>query len=135
MRESHSWAELLLLSAECGALRRVTFSKAGEGLPEKAVGRLCKTAAGTVLALEMTHGKGKVSHKNIPLSELGECVDALGEGYGQINLATEVGDAECRKSKKGTVTVIGGDRLFRALDGKDFGDRLAETLSRQRRTS
>ena len=132
MRESHSWAELLLLSAECGALRRVTFSKAGEGIPEKAVGRLCKTAAGTVLALEMTHGKGKVSHRNIPLSELGECVDALGEGYGQINLATEVGDAECRISKKGTVTVIGGDRLFRALDGKDFGDRLAETLSRQK---
>ena len=30
MRDSHTWAELLLLAAECGALRRVTFSKAGE---------------------------------------------------------------------------------------------------------
>ena len=106
----------LLSSVKAGALKKIVFSKAENGFPQKAVGRLCKIKGETHLAVEETLGNGKVSHKNFPLSAINEtlCNDFT-KAYKQINILTEAGDAEYRRSKNGKETLIGGAVLLRSL--------------------
>ena len=127
-----SWQSVLMLAVEKNALRRVVFSKPLGEKPGKAVGRLCKNGKNILLALEETLGEGKVRHRNFPIDGLWDEIDGLGDGYGQINIITSVGDAEYRQNKKGSSVLLGGEKIFRALDGKNFSEALTETLDRRK---
>lgn len=99
-----------------GALKKIVFSKAEAEIPKKAVGRLCKIKGETHLAIEETLGNGKVNHNNIPLSAITEALcGEFTRNYKQIDILTEAGDAEYRRSKSGKETLLGGTALIRAF--------------------
>ena len=109
---------LISLCAREGTLKKAVFSKPQE-----------KTVLRTVLTLRKIGGKGmtqaetfltdnKAVHENIAPEDAPRFA-SLCQGFGQVNLITTVGDCELRRSKSGKVTLIGYEKLLRALQKGD----------------
>ena len=110
--------DLLLLAAEKQVMKKAVFSKCLDKEIKKAVLTLKTISGKDVLQLESFYSDNKAKHKNIELED-GETVSALIEGSGQINLITTLGDCEYKVAKSGKSTIIGGDKLSRALSSAD----------------
>jgi hypothetical protein len=108
----------LLLAAEKQVMKKAVFSKCLDKEIKKAVLTLKTISGKDVLQLESFYSDNKAKHKNIELGN-GETVSALIEGSGQINLITTLGDCEYKVAKSGKSTLIGGDKLSRALNSAD----------------
>ena len=109
--------ELLVLSADKGALRKVVFSKPQDKSIVKAVASPISVGGSACLQIESFHTDNKATHKNISLGEnAASDVLRIATGFGQINLLTAIGDCEMRTSKGGKCTLIGGDKLKRKLE-------------------
>lgn len=105
---------LILAAAGKKQLKKVVFSKpdrAGEVrtvlTPRRIGGRDC-------LQAETFRTDNKAVHENLP-QERSEGLDRLLTEHAQINLLTGAGDCELRRGKRGTETLIGGEKLARAL--------------------
>ena len=106
--------ELISLAAEKGVLKKAVFSKSEEKSHVKCNITLRLVGGKTVLQAETLCADNKALHENIALDD----ITRLGEiafPWAQINLLTTLGDCELRSSKKGKVTLLGGDKLLRAL--------------------
>ena len=113
--------ELILLSQSRALLRKVIYSKPADRAVKRAV--LSPRAIGgkTVLQLETFTADNKALHRNLDPSDSADAA-ALAEiaaGYGQVNLITTAGEAELRRAKSGKETLIGGDKLKRAIEAGD----------------
>ncbi len=109
--------ELLVLSADKGALRKAVFSKPQDKSIIKAVASPISVGGSACLQVEFFHTDNKATHKNISLTE--NTVPLLLEiavDFGQINVLTALGDCELRTSKSGKITLIGGEKLKRKLE-------------------
>lgn len=117
-----------LLSLMLDAARKQTLKKAVLSKPQD------KTVQKTVLSPRVIGGKlmlqaesfltdNKAVHKNFELEDTG-ALEALLSSYFQVNLLTTVGDCELKRSKSGTLTLLGAKPLAAKLEG----DRL-ETLA------
>ncbi len=95
-----------------GAIENKTLKKLILSRPtDKAIlrteGRLFEKKGEILLQLETFTADGKALHRNLSLDEAPDTVLSLFEGYRQMNLLTTGGDAEARRSSKGSLLVSG----------------------------
>lgn len=114
--ENEQLLRLILKSAKGELLKKAVFSKPQDKSVIKCVLTPKLLRGELVLYAESFHSDNKAKQKNIPISDESEIM-ALIEGFAQINLITTAGDCELKRAKSGKVTLIGGDKLERALDG------------------
>ncbi len=125
------FAELILFSAERDMLKRSVFSKPDDPGVKRAELRCVMLNRGKALQLETFTTDNKAIHCNIMLPcDARELVEII-NGYKQINLITTVGDCEYRRSKSGNSTVIGEQKLVKAMDSN--ADNQIEVQSNDRK--
>ena len=107
--------EIAILSFKKEVLKKMVFSRAKEGAPEKISARLCAHRGQRILAVEFSLPGSTVSQKNYREGEIEAFISENIEKYGQINLITSLGDAELKNGKKGCV-LLGADKLLRKLN-------------------
>ena len=106
--------ELISAAAEKGALKKAVLSKSAEKAYVKCNITLRLVGGKTVLQAETLCADNKALHENIAPDDLSRLCE-IAFGWAQINVLTTLGDCELRSSKKGKVTLMGGDKLARAL--------------------
>ena len=109
---------LILDSARKRTLKKAIFSKCSDAEMKKAVMSLKSISGREILQIESFYTDNKAKHKNIELGD-SNAISALIASCAQVNLLTTLGESEYKVSKSGTVTLIGGDKLARALNGAD----------------
>ena len=123
--------ECLSLSLGVGALKKAVFSKPSNANVVRTV-ITPRTVGGKLVAQAETFTKdNKALHENIAPENL-ERFASLCQGFGQVNLITTVGDCELRRAKSGKVTLIGWEKLMRALQKGDAPVAKAEANNRQK---
>lgn len=107
---------LIALSAAEGVLRKLVLSLPTDAAPApRQSGKLCRMRDGRVLVMESAYEGGRVSQTLYKTDVIAEEVGALLSAYREVNLLTSAGDAVLKMSKKGTVTLLGADKLEAAL--------------------
>jgi predicted RNA methylase len=123
--------ELISLAAQKGAIKKAVLSKPTDAANVKCTLTLRHVGGKTVLQAETLRADNKALHQNIApddLSRIGE----VASDWAQINLITTLGDCELRSSKKGKVTLLGGDKLSRALAENDAPCAKIESNNREK---
>ena len=123
--------ELISLAAQKGAIKKAVLSKPTDAANLKCTLTLRHVGGKTVLQAETLRADNKALHQNIApddLSRIGE----VASDWAQINLLTTLGDCELRFSKKGKVTLLGGDKLSRALAENDAPCAKIESNNREK---
>ena len=123
--------ELISQAATKGALKKAVLSKPQDAANVKCTLTLRRVGDKTVLQAETLRADNKALHENLALGD----VSRLGEiasPWAQINLLTTLGDCELRSSKKGKVTLLGGDKLSRALAENDAPCAKIESNNREK---
>ncbi|MBQ9785370.1 MAG: SAM-dependent methyltransferase [Clostridia bacterium] len=110
--------ELIACAAERGTLKKAVFSKPDDRANVKTTLTLRLVGKSTVAQAETLRADNKALHENITPTDAPRFA-ALASGYAQVNLITTVGECELRRSKSGKVTLLGGDKLLRALSTAD----------------
>lgn len=109
---------LLRRAVADGVLRKIVLSQpCAEATAPRAAGKLCKTKAGRRLVLEYAYEGGRVSQTLFSPDEIEAGFAEILPLYRQVNLLTSAGDVELKCSRKGKTTLLGGERLDRALRG------------------
>ncbi|MBQ1963061.1 MAG: SAM-dependent methyltransferase [Clostridia bacterium] len=111
-------AELIALALSKGTVKKAVFSKPRDAAVRRAVLTPRVLGGRTVAQMEIFYADNKAKHENLSLDDVARFSE-LAEDFGQVNLLTTAGDAELRVSRSGKATLLGGDRLRRALAGKD----------------
>ena len=123
--------ELISLAATKGSLKKAVLSKSEDKASVKCTLTLRRVGDKTVLQAETLRADNKALHENITpgdVARLGE----VASSWAQINLLTTLGDCELRSSKKGKVTLLGGDKLSRALAQNDAPCAKIESNNREK---
>ena len=107
--------DLILSAFAKEALVKAVFSKPADPAFLRTVLTPKKLGERTVLQAETFHADHKATHENVT-PESADRLEVLCSTHRQINLFTTVGDCEIRRSASGKVTVIGGEKLRRALE-------------------
>ena len=123
--------ELISAAAEKGTLKKAVLSKSNDAASVKCTLTLRRVGGKTVLQAEMLSADNKALHENIAVDDV-ERLGKLVSSWAQINLLTTLGDCELRSSKKGKVTLLGGDKLFRALQQNDAPSAKIESNNREK---
>ena len=110
--------DLISLAATGGSMKKAVFSKPADSANVKMTVTLRTVGGRTVAQAETLRADNKALHENIDPADARRFTTLVG-GYGQVNLLTTAGDCELRRSKGGKVTLIGGEKLLRALDKGD----------------
>ena len=123
MMPAEKLASLIKLSADKNALKKAVFSKPSHADILRAVATLRSVGKKAALQIEYFTKDNKALHKNFFLESDSFETDVTEEifGFMQVNLITTVGDCEYKRSKSGNDTVLGFDKLFRALQANDPG--------------
>ena len=106
--------ELISLAGERSLIKKAVFSKPDDKgtvrmtLTHRAVG------GKAVLQAETMRADNKALHENISVTDTAR-LGALTSCFAQVNLITTVGECELRRSKGGKHTLIGADKLMRAM--------------------
>jgi hypothetical protein len=112
-------AHIATIAAEKSVLRKCTLSKPADGAVMRSEISMLRLGGDTALRLVTYMKDGKAIQKNVSADEL--CAFFEKNAYGQINVITTLGECELRRSKSGKVTLLGGDRLLRAI-GADVSE-------------
>ena len=123
--------ELISAAAEKGAIKKAVLSKSTNAATVKCTLTLRRVSGKTVLQAETFCADNKALHENITPNDT-ERLLILASAWGQINLLTTLGDCELRSSKKGKVTLMGGDKLARALAENDAPCTRIESNNREK---
>lgn len=107
--------DLILKAAQTQTLKKAVFSKCDDSEVKKAVLTLKSISGKDMLQLESFYTDNKARHKNIEMGN-GEAIEALIATSGQINLISTLGECEYKVSRSGKSTLIGGDKLRRAIE-------------------
>ena len=121
LNENEQLLRLILKSTGLQLLKKAVFSKPLDKTVIKCVLTPKLLRGETVLQAESFHTDNKAKQKNISLSSESEILELI-EGYSQINVITSAGDCELKRSKSGKVTLIGTEKLDRALDTDKTND-------------
>lgn len=108
---------LVRRSVEKETLKKLVFSRPVDSEVNKISCRLVAHRGKRLLAMEYSLPGNTVSHKNLGEEMLDGELLALIKSYRQVNLITQIGDAEYKCSKEGKEVILGGDNLKRKLDG------------------
>lgn len=112
-------AHIATIAAEKSVLRKCTLSKPADSAVMRSEISMMRLGGETALRLVTYMKDGKAIQKNVSADEL--CAFFEENSYGQINIITTLGECELRRSKSGKVTLLGGDRLLRAI-GADVSE-------------
>ncbi len=110
--------QIIILSAERGALKKVTLSKPTDKTLLRAVLTVKRIGERRMLQLERFLVDNKATHKNFALDDKETLSDLL-DGFLQVNVITTAGDCERKRSKSGTETLLGSKKLLTALTAGD----------------
>ena len=110
--------DLIALAASGSRLKKAVFSKPRDAKILRVVITLRTVGGRTVAQAETFTADNKALHENIPTDDSARFA-ALAALFGQVNLLTTAGDCELRVSKSGKETLLGGDKLSRALCADD----------------
>ena len=121
MTSTNTIYSLIRLASSKNSLKKAVFSKPVDKSTVKSVATLRIVGGNKVIQLETFTKDNKALHANIRLDadDIDEQLLNLISGFMQINLITSCGECEYRCSKSGNSTVIGGDKLRRALDASE----------------
>ncbi len=106
--------ELIALAAGERMLKKVVFSKPRDPAVRRTVITLRRIGVRTAAQAETFTADNKAFHENMEIDNAARFAEFC-EGFGQVNLITAVGECELRRAASGRVTLIGGDKLARAL--------------------
>ncbi len=115
-------ADLIIRSATVGALKKVVCSKSQDKAVLRSVATARMIGGRAALQFESFHTDNKATHKNIYLDDptVSEALASIIDGFLQVNLITTAGDCELRRSSSGKETLLGGDKLGRALSSSQI---------------
>ena len=119
MTAAEKLASLIKLSADKNALKKAVFSKPSRADILRAVASLRSVGKKAAIQIECFTKDNKALHKNIFLDSDSFETDIESEisDYMQVNLITVCGECEYKCSRSGNSTVIGYEKLLRALEG------------------
>lgn len=123
--------ELISASAKQGALKKAVLSKPEEKENVKCTLTLRLVGGKTVLQAETLRTDNKALHENIATNDINRLLQ-VASAWAQINLITTLGDCELRSSKKGKTTLIGGEKLARAMEQNDAPCAKIESNNREK---
>lgn len=109
--------DLLLLAHEKGSLKKAVLSKPTDPSVLRTTVTPRLIGGRNLLQAESLMKDNKALHQNVDAGQLDTLAELL-SGYGQINLLTSAGDCELRRSKSGKLTLLGGEKLKKALGGE-----------------
>ena len=124
--------ELISAAAEKSALKKAVLSKPADAANVKCTLTLRLVGGKTVLQAETLCADNKALHENIAPNDVNRLCE-VASAWAQVNLFTTLGDCELRSSKKGKVTLIGGDKLARALEENDAPCAKIESNNREKK--
>ena len=124
--------ELISAAAEKSALKKAVLSKPADAANVKCTLTLRLVGGKTVLQAETLCADNKALHENIAPNDVNRLCE-VASAWAQINLLTTLGDCELRFSKKGKVTLLGGDKLARALAENDAPCAKIESNNREKK--
>ena len=107
-------SSLLFTAAKKGFLKKAVFSKCSDKETLRATATLFEKSGETKIQIEYFKKDGKALHKNISIGD--ESIFEIISGFSQINLIGDGADAEYRKSKSGSETVIGDKKFASAVE-------------------
>ncbi len=107
-------AQIIQTAATCGALKKAVFSKPASRDTVRAVLTVKTISGRRILQLESFMTDNKALHKNIALEDTESLSDII-ENFSQVNVITTAGDCELKRSKSGTVTLLGTKKLSAVL--------------------
>ena len=108
-------AELLSLAAKKRFLKKAVFSKCTDKDTLRAVATLFEKGGEVHLQIETFKKDGKALHQNLLPSDTDTLCDTI-TGYAQINLIGDGADAEYRRSKSGSETILGEKKFTTAIE-------------------
>lgn len=123
--------ELISAAAVKGALKKAVLSKPADAANVKCTLTLRHVGGKTVLQAEALRADNKALHENIAPDDANRLL-AVVTDWAQINLITTLGDCELRSSKRGKVTLLGGDKLSRTLAENDAPCAKIESNNREK---
>lgn len=129
--ETKRLAELILLAAEKRALKKAVLSKPERTDETRATLTLRRIGGRDRLQAEILRADNKAVHENLP-TEVSDDLLGLLDRYGQIDLLTEAGNCELRRGKRGTTTLLGGEKLKKALGERPTGSGEIPTNDRRK---
>ena len=100
------------------ALKKLVFSRPENSEVNKISCRLVAHRGRRLLAMEYSLPGNTVSHKNLGEDNLLDELEPIMSEYRQVNLITQLGDAEYKRAKGGKEVILGGDGLKRKLYGQ-----------------
>lgn len=124
-------AHIAAIAAEKSVLRKCTLSKPSDRAVMRSEISMMRLGGETALRLVTYMKDGKAIQKNITADELAAFFEE--NAYGQINIITTLGECELRRSKAGKITLLGGDRLLRAIGGDVSEDKRLAPESNDRK--
>ena len=124
-------AELIVAAGELGVLKKAVLSKPEDKANVKCTLTLRRVGGKTVLQAETLRADNKALHENIATNDMARLLQITSD-WAQINVITTQGDCELRSSKKGKVTLIGGDKLARAMEQNDAPCAKIESNNREK---
>ena len=135
MTAAEKLASIIKLSADKNALKKAVFSKPSHANILRAVATLRSVGQKAALQIEYFTKDNKALHKNFLLDSDSFETDIASEiaGFMQVNIITVSGDCEYKRSKSGNDTVLGFDKLLRALEAKEADESPAEMLNNNKK--
>ena len=114
--EKERLLRLILKAYGLQILKKVVFSKSSDKEIIKCVLSPKLVSGKDALQAESFYTDNKARQKNIFSSDMESEILNMIDAYSQINVITSGGDCEYKVSKSGKATIIGGDKLERAMD-------------------
>jgi len=108
-------ADVLIKSAEKGALKKAVLSKPKDKAVIRSVVTLKHIAGKDILQFEKFCTDNKAFHTNCSIDDL-ENILCILNAFSQINIICSCGEAEYRRSKSNNDTVIGYDKIMRSIE-------------------
>ena len=123
--------ELISSAGKLGILKKAVLSKPEDKANVKCTLTLRLVGGKTVLQAETLRTDNKALHENVAASNT-ERLLQIASNWAQVNLITTLGECELRSSKKGKTTLIGGDKLMRAIEQNDAPQAKIESNNREK---
>ena len=122
---------LIAIAATAQSLKKAVFSKPTDKTVQRTVITLRRIGGKVMAQAESFLTDNKAVHENIDVDDRARFCE-LCEAFGQVNLITTVGDCELRCSKSGKQTLLGDEKLRRALQNNAAPTAPVQSNNRQK---
>ncbi len=123
--DRETFAELVVLCAEKGVLKKAVFSKSCNKDILRATAKACIIGKRLMLQYETFHADNKAKHQNLDISSADAKEQTISdmcgiiEDFMQINLISTVGDCEYKRSSSGKETLLRSSKIRSAAEGTE----------------